>query len=87
MAIAAAAALAFFLTSPPATEARDVNRDGRFDVLDAYKLARGVESGVAPPTWDLDSNGVVDARYADFAAAVGAERARQRRAAKAPSAP
>lgn len=68
LALAAATALAFFATRPAPAIAGDLNRDGRVDILDAQKLARGVAAGKVAPAWDLDGNGVVDSRDADFAA-------------------
>jgi len=48
----------------------DLNRDGRVDILDAFQLARHLQSGVEPRR-DLDFNGdgVVDQRDASTIAA------------------
>ena len=44
----------------------DVNDDGIVDILDAYHLAKRIESGAAVDTaWDLDENGRIDRRDAD----------------------
>jgi hypothetical protein len=66
--MAAAAALALFLTRPAPLEARDVNRDGRFDVLDAHRLAREIAGGRTPSSWDFDGDGRVDGKDLDFVA-------------------
>jgi predicted anti-sigma-YlaC factor YlaD len=47
----------------------DVNGDGRLDVLDAFALARAVESGTARPAWDVNRDGAVDGRDVDAVAA------------------
>lgn len=41
---------------------RDVNRDGRVDILDALQVAR---SSRPPATWDFNHDGKVDRRDAD----------------------
>lgn len=39
----------------------DINRDGRVDVLDAFALARHIETGgTLDPSWDLNGDGRVD---------------------------
>jgi hypothetical protein len=48
---------------------RDVDRDGRFDVVDAYVVARAVagKGGRAPaPEWDFDGDARVDGRDVDL---------------------
>ncbi len=77
---AAAAAAAIFLIAihlGPAREARkttsevifskaDLNHDGRVDILDAFLLAKRLESGRKPlPEWDFDGDGLVDRRDVD----------------------
>src|SRR6266853_6221835 len=67
-AMAACLALAVWLgerfSSP--TRARpfareDINRDGRVDVLDAFALARRIDTGGAlDPRWDINGDGRVD---------------------------
>jgi hypothetical protein len=48
----------------------DLNRDGRVDILDAFQLARQLQSGDKPgPTFDLNDDGVVDRRDAETIAA------------------
>jgi hypothetical protein len=43
--------------------AADVDGSGRVDILDAWTLARALESGGAlEPAWDLDRDGAVDLR-------------------------
>ena len=57
------------LTRQTTTFAReDINHDGRVDILDAFQLARELESG-AKPAADLNGDGVVDQRDADLIAA------------------
>lgn len=47
----------------------DFNRDGRVDILDAFALARTVESrGVRERRWDLNGDGVIDRKDADMIA-------------------
>ena len=70
-------AAAFWLTLPrssrnraPAYDREDINRDGRVDILDAFQLARQLQSGERPePTLDLNNDGLVDHRDADTIAA------------------
>src|SRR6185369_1280179 len=39
----------------------DINRDGRVDVLDAFALARRIETGgTLDPRWDINGDGRVD---------------------------
>ena len=40
--------------------AADVDRSGRVDILDAFALARRLESGVAPGRTDMNGDGIVD---------------------------
>ena len=46
----------------------DVNHDGHVDILDAFALARQVESGHAASALDLNADGVVDRRDAEVIA-------------------
>jgi hypothetical protein len=48
--------------APPALAAReDVDGNGRVDILDAFLVARRIESGQPPPkAWDVNGDGVVD---------------------------
>jgi hypothetical protein len=56
---AAAAALIVALRAP--RDARDVNGDGRFDILDAFALARTIErGGELRPEWDFNGDRAVD---------------------------
>jgi anti-sigma factor RsiW len=51
------------------TLSADLNGDGVLDILDAYTLAMRVEAGGAvEATWDIDKNGQIDRRDADFLA-------------------
>jgi hypothetical protein len=48
----------------------DVNRDGHVNILDAFQLARQVESGAKPSlNSDVNADGVVDRRDAELIAA------------------
>jgi hypothetical protein len=48
----------------------DLNRDGRVDILDAFQLARELQSGAKPAAGlDLNGDGVVDRRDAEVIAA------------------
>ena len=48
----------------------DLNRDGRVDILDAFQLARQLESGPKPAeALDLNGDGMVDRRDAEIIAA------------------
>lgn len=68
---AAAAIIALIAARGPVVYARgDVNGDGHVDILDAHRLARGVEAGATEPAWDLDGDERVD--RADVAAATRA---------------
>jgi Dockerin type I domain len=54
----------------PAFARDDVNHDGRVDILDAFQLARQLESGARPPaSLDLNGDGVVDRRDVEIIAA------------------
>ena len=47
----------------------DLNQDGRVDILDAFQLARDVHAGTKlPANLDLNGDGVVDGRDAQFIA-------------------
>ena len=46
----------------------DINRDGRVDILDAFQLARETQSGSQSEARDLNGDGVVDHRDAEFIA-------------------
>jgi hypothetical protein len=66
---AAAAALALFLSFRVPRDARDVNGDGRFDILDAFALARTIErGGDLRPEWDFNHDRTVDRADVDQAA-------------------
>lgn len=45
----------------------DLNRDGRVDILDAFQLARKIQSGETPDT-DLNQDGVIDRLDAELIA-------------------
>lgn len=54
----------------PVAAAQDVNGDGTVDVLDAYWLARRIESDAdLATTWDFDGNGRIDRDDVDAIAA------------------
>ena len=54
----------------PAFAREDINRDGHVDILDAFQLARELRDSPMPePSLDLNHDGVVDERDADFLAA------------------
>jgi hypothetical protein len=47
----------------------DIDRNGRVDILDAFKLARYVESAeVAGKEWDFNGDGLVDSNDVDLVA-------------------
>ena len=60
-AVAASLALAAVLAMPR-PHAGDVNRDGSVDILDAYRLARGIDRGERVIRADVTRDGVVDQR-------------------------
>jgi hypothetical protein len=67
----ALAGLAFFATRSPQPQfaREDINRDGRVDILDAFQLARKIQSGATPaPSADLNNDGIVDRRDAEIIA-------------------
>jgi hypothetical protein len=67
----ALAGLTFFASrsSQPQFAREDLNRDGRVDILDAFQLAREIQSGAVPATiTDLNNDGVVDRQDADIIA-------------------
>jgi hypothetical protein len=82
--IAAAAAVIIFAFSldltkqagPPAdrfsqskTQAVDIDRNGRVDILDAFKLARYIETaGPAESVWDINGDGQIDRSDVDMVA-------------------
>jgi hypothetical protein len=66
--------LVYFLVKPagrsPAFAREDINHDGRVDILDAFQLARGLQSGQKPVSGlDLNGDGVVDRRDVEIIAA------------------
>lgn len=64
------AALMFWPSRNPVDPRLDVNRDGRFDVLDAFSLARRLQQGGTPdPALDINGDGVVDERDVETLAA------------------
>jgi hypothetical protein len=70
-AAAALVAVSVLLVQGRAPLAReDFDRNGRVDVLDAFRLARALERGeVVPPQFDLDGDGRIDRRDVDLVAA------------------
>jgi hypothetical protein len=69
---AAAAALLISLLadwSPAARSPLDVDRNGRVDILDAFRMARRIETGPSPdPAWDLNHDGKIDRQDVDVVA-------------------
>ncbi len=46
---------------PGKTGREDINHDGRIDILDAFALARNIETGATiDPRWDINGDGRVD---------------------------
>ena len=67
----ALAGLAFFATRSPQPQfaREDINCDGRVDILDAFQLAREIQSGANPTTiTDLNNDGLIDRRDAEIIA-------------------
>ncbi len=63
--------LGYVLMKPgsPALAREDLNHDGKVDILDAFALAREVEAnGRLPASVDLNGDGVVDRRDAEWIA-------------------
>lgn len=51
------------------TQAIDIDRNGRVDILDAFKLARHIESaGPAETEWDINGDGLIDRGDVDVVA-------------------
>ena len=51
------------------TQAVDIDRNGRVDILDAFKLARHIESaGQIEAGWDLNGDGLIDRNDVDVVA-------------------
>jgi hypothetical protein len=54
---------------PVKARAVDIDENGKVDILDAFKLARHVESaGVADKKWDINGDGLVDRADVDLVA-------------------
>src|SRR5262245_30719620 len=47
---------------------RDLNHDGRVDILDAFSLARQLENAQTLPAWDFNHDGKVDRQDVDTVA-------------------
>lgn len=63
--------ISYFLIRPgqPRFAREDLNRDGKVDILDAFALARESQANVRLPTsFDLNGDGVVDRRDAEWIA-------------------
>jgi len=63
--------LTYFISRPvnPQFTREDLNRDGRVDILDAFQLAREMESGDhSASNADLNRDGIVDRRDAELIA-------------------
>ena len=55
--------------TPPVFAEGDIDGNGRIDILDAFLLAKRLESGAAKqPEWDVDDNGRIDRRDIDAVA-------------------
>lgn len=54
--------------SAPIANARDVNRDGRVDILDALVVAQAVRSGNAAAAWDFSGDGRLNETDVDLIA-------------------
>jgi hypothetical protein len=51
------------------TQATDIDRNGRVDILDAFKLARHIESaGNTETKWDFNGDGLIDRNDVDVVA-------------------
>jgi hypothetical protein len=51
------------------TQAVDIDRNGRVDILDAFKLARHIESADHSETeWDINGDGLIDRNDVDMVA-------------------
>ena len=51
------------------TQAVDIDRNGRVDILDAFKLAKHIESpGPAETGWDINGDGLIDRSDVDVVA-------------------
>jgi hypothetical protein len=47
----------------------DVNRDGKVDILDAFKLAKALhDGGKLDPAWDVNGDGKIDEKDVDWLA-------------------
>jgi len=55
-------------SGPAALLPADVDRNGRVDILDAYKLARRAGAGEFEAAWDLNADGRVDRADVDLVA-------------------
>jgi len=51
------------------TQAKDIDRNGRVDILDAFKLAKNIESaGNTQIKWDFNGDGLIDRSDVDVVA-------------------
>jgi len=53
---------------PTAERQGDLNTDGTLDILDAYKLAKHIDSGDTAKAYDFNTDGRIDQRDIDFIA-------------------
>jgi hypothetical protein len=54
---------------PAKAQAVDIDQNGRVDILDAFKLARQIESaGPTEKNWDMNGDGIVDRGDVDMVA-------------------
>ncbi len=49
-------------------QAVDIDRNGRVDILDAFKLARHIESADAEKKWDINGDGFINRKDVDLVA-------------------
>lgn len=69
LAVGAAALWQWMATPPTAIARRDVDGNGRVDILDAFALARTLKAeSTANNRWDVDADGNVDTRDVDLIA-------------------
>lgn len=55
-------------TAVPGETGPDLNGDGKVDILDAFALARAVDTGHTRPDWDFTGEGDIDQRDIDHLA-------------------
>jgi len=64
-----AAAAAVIILAASETQVVDIDRNGRVDILDAFTLAKHIESaGPAETEWDINGDGLIDRDDVDVVA-------------------